>query len=107
MKWEIARHCTLLAVDKLGSAEALTPEVATVAVPVALFVVYPLVMFAAEGALRRMLVNLVPFVAFSMTWIYASFMGLVRVRRRVWTHTRHGAAATAKPATDPSAPPGP
>ena len=81
---------------------ALRPGFATVSVPETMFVVYPLDMFASVRAFRRAVWNMIPFMAFSMTWILASFFGLLRVRRRVWTHTRHGAGLSSRAATDPS-----
>lgn len=59
----------------------------------ALYVVYPVLVAAAEGRLGMALRSLPSFLLFGFTWIPAAAIGLARVRRRVWVHTTHGGAA--------------
>jgi cellulose synthase/poly-beta-1,6-N-acetylglucosamine synthase-like glycosyltransferase len=66
----------------------------------AMFVVYPLIVSAAEGVLGFALVTLLPFMLFAYTWIPAVFVGLLRHKRRVWVHTAHGSSASGRAALD-------
>jgi cellulose synthase/poly-beta-1,6-N-acetylglucosamine synthase-like glycosyltransferase len=54
------------------------------------FLVYPFIVAASEGAAWRALRSGLPMVLFSLTWIPAATIGLIRRNRRVWTHTVHG-----------------
>ena len=53
------------------------------------FIGYPLLVATAEGVGWFALKNLVPYVLFSFTWVPAVFLGLLRMRTRVWLHTKH------------------
>ncbi len=68
---------------------AFSFSVPAVAVWVVVFLGYPLVVATAEGAGWFALKNLVPYVLFSFTWVPAVFLGLLRMRSRVWLHTKH------------------
>lgn len=70
-------------------AHAFSFTVGSAATGVAVFVVYPLLIAWAEGVGRFALLNIVPYVLFSFTWIPAIVLGLARMRSRVWLHTRH------------------
>jgi cellulose synthase/poly-beta-1,6-N-acetylglucosamine synthase-like glycosyltransferase len=65
-------------------------SVPAIMLALAVFVVYPLVVAAAERRFGATLRILVPFMMFSFTWIVAIVVGLVKMRRRVWIHTAHG-----------------
>ncbi len=66
------------------------------AMAAALFIVYPLLVSAAEGVFGFALVTLVPFMLFAYTWIPAVFVGLIRHKRRVWVHTSHGSSPSGR-----------
>jgi len=55
----------------------------------AVFLGYPLLVATAEGVGWFALKTLVPYVFFSFTWVPAVFLGLLRMRSRVWLHTKH------------------
>jgi cellulose synthase/poly-beta-1,6-N-acetylglucosamine synthase-like glycosyltransferase len=71
------------------------------------FVVYPLVGAAAEGVLPLAVRSFPQFFLFAFTWVPAVFVGLLKMRKRVWDKTEHSATFQAirePPRANPPAP---
>lgn len=85
---------TLLGPEQPALARAFTFSAASLAVGFVLFGVYPLICALAERARWRLLLAFPLVAIFSLTWIPAIALGLLRINRREWSHTPHTRATT-------------
>src|SRR6185436_15105580 len=81
----------LIAPQMTALADAFWFTTPAILLAVLLFVVYPLVGAAAEGVLSLGIRTFPAFFLFAFTWVPAVFVGLIRMRKRVWDKTEHSA----------------